>query len=334
MQIALPGFLKVKVKRSKVYLTMVTVSLIASIGAAYFLLQTNISLPGQDLVNPDAPPVFNYMIYGGFGNDALRKPMDVTMANNMIYVTDTKNYRVQVFDLGGSPMFMFGSRGAGPGQFQFPYGVTADQKGNVYVADLYNGAISVFDAKGKFVSYFAEKDPADKLIMAPGAIRIVDNKMYVPDIMQCKVLVFDLQGKKLLEVGQAGFGPGQLKAPNCVTADKDGNIYVVDTGNQRIEIFDKTGKFAKMLNGSADARGDSVFINPRGIDIDSRGIIYVVSNLSNYIYGFDKNGKQVFVFGGEGQENDRFSLPNGLFIDDDDQVYITDSSNQRVAVYR
>jgi DNA-binding beta-propeller fold protein YncE len=122
-------------------------------------------------------------------------------------------------------------------------------------------------------------------------------------------------------------------APNAIAVDLKGNIFISDSGNQRILEFDQKGKPLRLINGSKTKGGSSVFVNPRGIGIDSRGILYVVNNLTHTIYGFDKKGKEVFSFGGMGSENEKFYLPNGLFVDSDDQVYITDTLNQRVSVY-
>lgn len=290
--------------------------------------------PLSDMLDPTAKPHNSQLIYGGFGSESLNKPMDVSLIGQFLYVTDTNNKRVQVFDLGGNPIFKFGEEGTGPGQFKFPYGISGDQQGQVYVADMYNGCISVHDSRGNFLRYFAEQDPKEKLIEAPGGLRIYDDKLYVTDIQKSKAYVFSLDGKLLLEIGEPGTNPGQLRAPNAVTIDRDGNIYVVDSGNQRVQVYDSTGKFIKILSGAADGQNGSIFVNPRGIGIDSRGVIYVVSNLTHYVYGFDKDGKQLFGFGGNGEENEQFSLPNGLFIDESDQVYITDTMNQRIAIFR
>lgn len=321
------------IKKSKVYsLMLLTFLAVSAIYGYLFYNQVEVeAIPA--LVDPNGPPKFSRMIYGGFGEEALKKPMDVAVIGQFIYVTDTNNHRVQVFDTGGTPIFKFGKQGDGPGEFQFPYGIAGDSKGNVYVADLYNGGISVHDSKGKFIKYFAEKKPAEKTIETPGGLRIIDNKVYVTDITKSKVYVFDMEGKKLLEIGKMGIKEGELRAPNAVTADKEGNIYVVDTGNQRVQVFDKKGKFLRIINGSPDGKGPSQFVNPRGIGIDSRGIVYVVSNLTHFVHGFDREGNQVFTFGGNGSANDQFSLPNGLFITENDEVLITDTVNQRIAVY-
>jgi sugar lactone lactonase YvrE len=326
-------------KKSRVYLSMLSVFLLTSIVfvVLFYLHDKAIIAPIQKLVNNKAQPVFSRMIYGGFGEDALNKPMDVSVIDQFIYVTDTNNKRVQVFDLGGTPIFKFGKEGDKPGEFKFPYGITGDKQGQVYVSDLYNGCISVFDDKGNFLKYFGEKDAKEKVIEAPGTVRIFDDQLYVTEIRKSKVLIFDLEGNLLKEIGEQGQKEGQFQAPNALTVDKDDNLYVVDTGNQRVQIFDKDGKFVRSFNGSQNGTGSSEFVNPRGIGIDSRGILYVVNNLTHMVVGFDTTdttGKRLFVFGSSGQSNTQFSLPNGLYVDNNNNVYITDSSNQRVAVYK
>ena len=325
-------------KKRKVYLSMMTTFILVSgLFMALFLIRVNPVALTARTISKNVAPVFSHMIYGGFGEEALNKPMDVAEVDQFIYVTDTNNKRVQVFDLAGTPIYKFGKEGEGPGEFKFPYGVDGDSQGNVYVSDLYNGCISVFDSKGNFIKYFAEKDPNEKIIEAPGSLRISGDKLYVTDIKKSKVLVLDMEGKLLKEIGELGKKEGQFQAPNALTLDKDGNLFVVDTGNQRVQVFDKDGKYVRSINGSTNGVDDSLFVNPRGVGIDSSGILYVVSNLTHFIYGFDtkdNTGKQLFTFGGNGESNTQFSLPNGLYVDENDNVYITDTSNQRVAVYK
>jgi DNA-binding beta-propeller fold protein YncE len=299
--------------------------------AIYFL---NLKSEVEKITNPlrNGPPVFSQLIYGDF-DTSLDKPMDVAKIGEFLYVTDTNNKQVQVFDTAGTAIFKFGKEGRGKGEFMFPYGITGDSNGNVYVADLYNGKISIHDKKGNFIDYFKEADKKNKVIEAPGGLRIVNETLYVTDIQKNKVFVFDLKGNKLSEVGEVGQGEGQLRAPNAIAIDKDKNIYVSDSGNQRIQIFNKDGEYVSKINGSADGNGSSIFVNPRGIGIDSRGYLYVVNNLTHFVYGFNNKGEKIFEFGGMGDANEQFYLPNGLYIDENDQVYITDTLNQRVAIY-
>lgn len=309
---------------------MVLLSASLFVGIYFFNLQNKVKTIAS-AVDRDGPPVFMHALYGDF-NESLDKPMDVAKIGEFIYVTDTNNKRVQVFDLSGTAFFRFGSEGAKEGEFRFPYGIAGDSEENIYVADMYNGKISIFDSKGEFISYFVESSD-EKLINSPGGLRIFNDKLYVTDIKKNKVFIFSLDGEKLLEIGSPGKGDGEFIAPNAVTIDKQENIYVTDSGNNRVQVFDKDGNFLRIVNGSEDGSSQSAFINPRGIGVDSRGILYVVNNLSHFVYGFDESGKKVFQFGGMGDANDQFYLPNGLFIDERDEIFITDTLNERVVFY-
>jgi DNA-binding beta-propeller fold protein YncE len=295
----------------------------------YFHLQDKAIKVASD-VKGGAPTISFY--FQGDLNDPLEKPMDVTKVGQFVYVTDTNHQQVQVFDASGTFIFKFGKKGTGVGQFQFPYGIAGDKDGNIYVADLYNAKISIFSSKGKFIKYFQVANKADAF-KGPGGLRIYNNKLYVTDIPKNKVMVFDLTGKKLLEISTATAKDDTLNAPNAVTVDSDKNIYVSDTGNQRIVIYDKDGKFKKIINGSIDGKGASKFVNPRGIGVEANGTILMVDNMTHYITGFDQNGKQVFQFGGIGSAKGQFYLPNGLFVDDKGEVLITDTVNARVGLY-
>jgi DNA-binding beta-propeller fold protein YncE len=321
-------------KRRNVYIGMALIA-IATAAVFTFLFLNNTKAVDTGLLkvlDPQGAPNYSMSLTGDF-DKPLQKPMDVTANGSFTYVTDTNNKRVLAFDAGGNFLFSFGEDGSAKGQFKFPYGISTDDKGRVFVADLYNGNISIFDEKGKFIEYFGPQDSKEKKITAPAALRIIDKKVYVTDIKSNIAYVFDLNGKLLLEIGKPGTNEGEFNAPNGVTADAEGNIYVVDTGNQRVQIFDKKGKFVKIINGSNNGKGESIFVNPRGIGFDSRGIMYVVSNLTHVVYGFDKEGKKIFQIGGMGEQNGQFYLPNGLFVDQNDNVFITDTVNLRVQVF-
>jgi DNA-binding beta-propeller fold protein YncE len=311
--------------------TIVTLTVLV-FAAIYFLGLQSEAKKTAKIVDRNGPPVFNFMINGDL-DKSLDKPMDVAKIGSYIYVTDTNHKQVQVFDGAGSPIFQFGKEGSGEGEFKFPYGIAGDKDGNVYVADLYNGNISIFDEKGKFIKYFEEQDKNAKSIQSPAGIRIFDEKLYVTDIKSSKLVVFNLQGKKLLEIAKGENDDDLLNAPNGLATDNDHNIYISDSGNNRVVVYDQKGKYLRTVNGSKDGKGSSAFVNPRGIAVDSRGILYVVNNLTHFVYGFDESGKEVFTFGGMGDGNEQFYLPNGLYVDQDDQIYITDTLNQRVAVY-
>lgn len=279
-------------------------------------------------VLPPSEPTELTQIYGQVGSP-LVKPMAIAVVNRRIYVSDTNNHRIQVFDYDGHPVLTFGSPGNKPGQFSFPYGIAGDSQGQIYVADLYNGNVSVFDQDGKFVKYFGDKGKSGK----PAGLAIDGDKLYLADAGKNQISIYALEGKKLLSFGKPGSGQGEISSPNCLT-HANGKIYVSDTGNDRVVVFDDQGKFLNQFDGRTAEKNYSLIINPRGIGIDPKGIVYVVSNLTSKVQGFNPKGEAVVSFGGAGSEDGQFQLPNGLAVDDQGRIYITDTVNGRIAVYQ
>lgn len=299
---------------------------------AFLYYQGRAELPLSGTLNIVAStPTFQQSIYGGFGEDQLNRPLGVFANGERVYVCDTNNRRVVVFDKSGKPLLRFGERGdQGGGKFLFPYGIAADDL-RIFVGDLHQGLIHTFDSEGNFTGFFAGELSGKRVLTAPGHIHLAQGKAYITEIKRNRVLVVDLETEELLlEVGL----DGDLFAPNGVTTDSDGNMFVVDTGHSRIAVFAPDGNPLRVINGSATGHGSSMLMNPRGIGLDRFGRIIVVNNMGHNIMGFSKTGEFLFTVGSQGNGLYNFLLPNGLHIDHGGRIYITDSMNRRIMVYQ
>ncbi|MDF2558168.1 MAG: repeat containing protein [Bacillales bacterium] len=326
-----------KIKKIYVYAALATIVLLST---AYIV--GNLIWGGKEseytnkplnikMRKPGADPQF-YFAISSKGENELLKPMDIYSDGKQVYVTDATKLKVFVYDeKDGNLIFSFGKAGNGKGQFAFPYGITADKEGNIYVADTDNNNISIFTPDGKFKNYFKPVSKEDA-ISSPSAIRIFDEKLYVPEIQTGRVKIFDLNGNKLFEI-MIPSEQEQLNSPNGIAVDKDGNIYVSDTVNARIVKFDNTGKLAATFNGEGSTTA-SVMTSPRGIVVDKDGTIYDVDLVSQCIMKFDKNGKFLNKIGDVGSGNAQFRVPSGLFLGDNGSIYITDRMNQRIQLMK
>lgn len=153
----------------------------------------------------------------GSGAGQFQGPAGISVSENTgnIYVGDQYNYRIQVLDPEGKPLYAFGERGSEPGQFREPIGVEVDEFENIYVADSQNSRVQVFDKEGKFLSSYGEParnadgevvpPPAlggppfgDPLDLSPGVFNwsagahYDDDKLYVGDFFQGRVQVLDV----------------------------------------------------------------------------------------------------------------------------------------------
>jgi DNA-binding beta-propeller fold protein YncE len=151
-----------------------------------------------------------------------------------VYVTDTGNKRVQVFNADGSFAGQFGQGGVLDGNFDEPVGIALDAEGNIYVADTWNARVQVFSPTQAFVRswlvtgwYGQGLDNKPYLAVGP------DGTVYVTDPERSRVIGYDAQGKPTGCWGDlAAFGQA-----DGVAVDAEGNVVVSDPVNGRVAKF-------------------------------------------------------------------------------------------------
>ena len=202
---------------------------------------------------PDKPPpnlkslpqVASTMFEGGQGaaNGQFNLPHGIAAdtAGN-IYICDMGNGRIEKFSAAGAFISSMGSKGAGYGQFGDPNGIAVDRQGNIYVAESLNHRIQKLAPDGTFISDWKGPDPQfygpRKIAMGP------DESFYVVDQGRARIVRFDKDFKPLATWGEKGKANGQFDDPTSVTVDPARNrVFVADPRNQRIQVFDATGKF-------------------------------------------------------------------------------------------
>jgi hypothetical protein len=112
--------------------------------------------------------------------------------------------------------------------------------------------------------------------------------------------------------------PGTFSLPEGVAVDKDGNVYVTDTFNNRVEIFDADGEFISTFGKNGDGPAD--LERPKGIAIDGDGHIWVVDAAQNMVKVFNQQGRLLIYFGGQGYYPGQFMGPWGIAIGPSNRV--------------
>ncbi len=271
-------------------------------------------------------PQYTGQLKGPAGN-SLKRPLAVTVGlAGKIYVVDSDNDRVEIFDPEGNFLATFGKFGQGAGEFDFPTSIAVDSEGRLYVGEFANGRIQVFDPNGKLLQTIDRKTSGVPL--APMALTFDSGEdLYVAN-RTGEILILNRAGKLLAKIGEPGSEPGMFSYPNGIVVDDRGRVIVSDSGNQRVQVFDRSGKLIKVLATPA--------VNltlPKGIALDEQNRLYVVDNLRHEIAVVDLDYKYLYSFGERGLENGQLNFPNGIAISEG-KIYVTDRENNRVVIFR
>ena len=260
----------------------------------------------------------------------LAKPYAVHVdKDGRILVADSAWRNIILFDEAEGTFKMIGIDG--PGVLSMPRAITTDAEGRIYVTDATQARAVVYDRDGNFLYAIGERGQFEK----PIGIAVNDGlkRVYIVDTKGHKVSVFDTrEGRFLFDIGERGVEDGEFNWPTHITVDKSGKVFVVDTFNFRIQVFDADGRFINKWGSVGTGMGQ--FAKPKGISIDSEGHVYVVDAAFNNVQIFDEKGQLMLFFGGFGSSRGSFWLPAGIFIDHDDKIYVVDQYNHRLNIYQ
>lgn len=245
------------------------------------------------------------ILWGNFGiaNSNFHNATGVACdARGDVYVVDTNNHRVQKFDGKlGSYLMKFGTRGNGEGQFNSPWGIAVDRvRGYIYVVDSANFRVQKFDSTGEFIMQWGSFGNNDGQFYFPRGVAVdpSDGAVYIVDMGNHRVQKFDTSTNvlpQLLTKWGGGLGPGhasnplaqeagQLRSPWGIAVDGNGDVYLTDTGNHRVQKFDREGSFITQWGGFGNGPGQMNF--PYGIGIDARGSVFVVDSCNTRVQQF------------------------------------------------
>ena len=131
--------------------------------------------------------------------------------------------------------------------------------------------------------------------------------------------------------GKEGSENGEFRGPSGIAADSAGNIYVADTRNDRIQKFDRNGKFIAVLGSSGTGEGN--LGNPGDVAVDADGNVYV--DTRNFrIQKFDKDGNYAASWGPESEIGSGFIRePVGIAVDSAGNVYVADAWQSLILKY-
>ncbi len=289
--------------------------------------------PGEELGD-----VFQFQ-FGKSGSESgqLKEPQGIAVTSSgNEYVLDTANSRVEEFNTKDELILKFGSKGTEKNEFNEPRGIALDSEGNVWVADTGNNRIEEFSASGTYINKFGTsatlKLPQDLVVNSEGDVFVADTgnsriKEWAPEKIEETTYYNTVE-----TFGTKGSGEEQFNEPQGLTFGAEGNLYVVDTGNNRIDEYaTKSKEKAKHVrNFGKEGTGNGQLKAPHGITTDSAGDVWVADSGNNRIEEFGPTGTFVEVFGKEGTSEGKLKKPGAVAIDQENNAWVADTANNNV----
>jgi DNA-binding beta-propeller fold protein YncE len=299
--------------------------------------------------NPSSPVYIATLgVTGASGSDNLHfnNPEGVGVDANHIYVADSNNNRVQIFNRTTRVYVATlgtGSYGTGAYEFNHPTDISEDTAGNIYVADNWNKRVQQYNSSRVYmrtygttgVSYVTDgyhyHRPMGVAVAADGSIYIVEQRGH----RLVKLNAAGIPQWTVGEPGQNGSDNDHLFFPSDVTVDSTGRVYVADTTNNRVQIFTSGGTYNATL-GTGWGTGNDQFNNPTGVTVDQNGFIYVADTQNQRVQIYNASRTYVAtlgVTGATGSDNTHFNSPNDVAVDANGTIYVADETNHRVQVF-
>ncbi|CAJ38088.1 hypothetical protein RRC373 [Methanocella arvoryzae MRE50] len=249
-----------------------------------------------------------------------------------IYVADTINQRIQVWDKASDTWTPMGSPGTETGQFKEPYGIAVDDTGNIYVADTFNQRIQVWNkATNTWTTMGSHGDEPGQFDQTSGIAVDDTGNIYVTDTFNHRIQVWNKATNTWTTMGSHGDEPGQFDQTSGIAVDDTGNIYVTDTINHRIQVWNKATNTWTPIGSLGDEPGQ--FKEPYGIAVDGTGNIYVTDRVNHRIQVWNKATNTWTIMGSYGIDPGQFGMPHGIAVDDAGNIYVADTRIDRIQVW-
>src|ERR1700689_1229754 len=251
--------------------------------------------------------------------------------------------------------------------WSFGHTVKVDPADNVWVTDKGSDMVIKFDPEGRVVMVFGRKQEASDEETGPlkhpkpplpseeGRFRQVTDvawdkagNTFISDgYINSRVAKVDKDGNWLKSWGERGKEPGQFNTPHSIATDAEGNVYVADRGNRRIQVFDGEGKFRRQMTidvpvpaGARPAIGAKPTATtgtmapgaPWAICITPgpHQVLYSSDAFPGRIYKLSLDGKVLGMLGESGKQLKQFGWIHEMACPTENELYVAELLNWRV----
>lgn len=228
---------------------------------------------------------------------------------------------VSIFDSDGNFVRKWGEIGLNLSELSDPISLSASQ-GKVYVVD--SNYVKVFYSFGVFDNAFGGFGAGDSQLMNPSKIEVVGENVLVLESPLHRIKVFDLDGNYQLTIGGEGSGNGEFRWPTGMAFAGNGNLYVFDELNDRVQWFDSSYNYQGQWPVAGPRTSDS------DLSVDSEGSVYV--SKSSYLRKYSPAGVLLDTFGESGLRSNQISWTYSIE-NNSSGVLVADSIGKKILVY-
>lgn len=249
------------------------------------------------------------------------RPRAAVIINDTLYLVDF-TARIQAYDLDGNHTGLtFTTPDYRNGR---PSGLGVDNRGNLLVCDSHYHVVRVYDLQGKELKVLS-----GDFGYVSDCVQDSEGFYYVSEFGSFdRITKLDADGKVVQRWGSSGLEPGQLLRTRSLALGPDGNLYVADACNDRVQVFTRTGELVKIIGKSGKGLGEFHF--PYDLCFGPDGSLYVVERGNSRVQKFDPQGNAVATWGVTGREPGQLADPWALAVDKKGRVHVVDTENHRV----
>ena len=254
--------------------------------------------------------------------DGLSQPHDAAFSpeGELIYLTDMRNSRIQILE--AMTLKLVGSFGAG--ELSYPHDAEFDKSGRLLVADTGNDRVAIYAVNGAQAKLVGEL----KGLAGPEGVAVTpDGRILVANTRNATLSVFR-DGKLVQTAGGPGTRDGEWRNPHDVEAASDGTVYVVDSGNNRVQVFDAALKHRASFGAVLGLSG------PKYLAIDGDRV-WLADEYNHRILLLDRSHQLLGVLGSgkRGSAADAFNKPEAVLARAP-YVWVIDTYNDRIVLLR
>lgn len=266
--------------------------------------------------------------------EGLSSPSGIRIDRNFrLVVCEFGTHRVTTFDLCGEEMSRLSGEGTKSGQFTLPQSSACDNGGKMLVVDSIN-RVQMFDKDGKFLRSVGVKGKGRLQFVDPVSVVISperEKRVFICERKNHRIQVLNKELAFHSFIGKPGKKEGEFCFPGDITIGNDGLVYVADSGNNRIQVLTQNGGFVCSFGRSGSEPGE--LSHPSHVCVNSEGV-FVSEEGNHRVSIFTHGGIFVGTIGKKGAGQGEFLQPLGVAIDKNRCLYVCDSKNNRIQIFK